>query len=164
MSEQRKNMLASIVVLLLVLLLGANVLYPTCQERSDNEGVLRFLSIAIPVVTGNLYLLLAYISRTKADTVRCALVILLGVLTTVSESNRADKVVQLLWSFNGTVTEKYRSTNHGARSIRIESSGEDAFEFVAEQFWDQVKVGDRVEKHKCSKYVLLNGRETQIVP
>ena len=75
-------------------------------------------------------------------------------------SDRNHTAERWRWVFTGVITDRYRSSNHGAYSVRVDGV---PYEFVAESFWQEVKVGDHVAKDGCSPEGRVNGHAILVV-
>jgi hypothetical protein len=58
------------------------------------------------------------------------------------------------WSFDEIVTDKFNSSNHGARTLSI---GGTDYEFFPADLWEKVEIGDTISKTSCSSDILLDG-------
>lgn len=103
---------------------------------------------------------------------RTWLTVLLGVLCGLlaaaclivsTELEHAGRHLQM--HVDGVVVARYRSNNHSAPAIDVLSGGERTkLEYVARDFWDAVKVDDRIEKSACGNEAKVNGKVVPIFP
>jgi hypothetical protein len=133
------------------------------QELNGIESVLSELPIPLAVIVCNIYVFTVFFKRTTANIVRCvALFIAFGVVC-IASSRRSDEVRQLKWTFDGSVVKKFKSNNHGAKTLEIKGVGGGNYEFVNDAFWEAAKPGDRIVKERYSAYAELNGEKRIII-
>jgi hypothetical protein len=69
------------------------------------------------------------------------------------------------WACDGAVVSKYRSHNHSAPALVVDSAaGPVTLDGVDAGLWETVHVGDRLVKQKLSEAGTLNGRPVRVVP
>ncbi|MGD9369410.1 MAG: hypothetical protein PVH87_27120, partial [Desulfobacteraceae bacterium] len=151
-------LLASMAVLFWMILT-----YPFGETSHDMEALLSQRAIPFAVILGNVYLFIAYFRRREADIVRCVIMVIAFGAVCMASSERSDQVRQLTWEFNGSVVRKYRSNNHGAKTLEIKGLGGGDYEFVEDSFWAAAQPGDRISKERYSPYAMLNGEKKAIV-
>lgn len=137
--------------------------YPFSETSQDIEAMLSQSAIPFAVILGNVYLFIAYIRRREADTVRCVIMVIAFGAVCMASSERGDQVRQLTWGFDGSIVRKYRSNNHGAKTLEIKGLGGGDYEFVEDSFWAAAQPGDRISKERYSPYALLNGEKKVFV-
>lgn len=70
---------------------------------------------------------------------------------------------RLLMECDGVVVEKYISDNHQRRRVVVKGAQEVVLENLSDDFWNRVKVGDRVRKSKRNPFVLVNGESVTML-
>ena len=146
----------------------ANLAYPVCADTLGISRGLGVLTIGAIVIAGNVFMFRGWWRRRRRTLVnqlewrdlRWFPVLLSGALCVMVASGREHRSERWRWTFDGLVTDKYRSTNHGAYSVRVDGR---AYEFVSKSFWKSIEVGDHVAKQACSPNVDMDGRTVAIV-
>jgi hypothetical protein len=121
------------------------------------------MAIAIATVLG---ILLVYVSvffsdRTPSKAFRAAILLLACALLLMSATLRQYEYRDLDWAFRGKVEEKYRSTNHDARTLVVTGV---RYESIDPAFWSDAHVGDEISKNPSSIMATLNGKRRRFVP
>ena len=137
--------------------------YPFRDSTAHVEPILVGHPIGFAVVMANVFLFIAYFRRTPANIIRCVGIIILTVVMCFAATGREHELEQVRWEFDGTVVRKYRSDNHGYKSIEIRGKPCGQYELVEDSFWAAVQPGDRVVKKAYSVHALLNGERRTIV-
>jgi hypothetical protein len=160
---------APVLSAMVLLALGVvNLSYPICGDALGVSLVLGPSTIGSIVFVGNVFMFHGWWkrrTRTAANKLewrdlRWFPVFLLGALCAMLADDREHKAARWQWTFDGVITDKYRSTNHGAYSVRIDGV---PYEYVSKSFWTSIDVGDHVVKNACSPQVRVGGQLTAII-
>lgn len=123
-----------------------SVYAPSCEFPLSIEKLIRNSIIYSGLAVVNLFILLTFFFRSKVNFICAFTVALFFTLSVFTSTQRGVQLDKLYWEFDGVVSKKYRSDNHGARTIKV--NGVD-YEYIAPDLWDSIKVGDRVRKNSC---------------
>ncbi|WKD50599.1 hypothetical protein [Microbulbifer spongiae] len=124
----------------------SSIYTPTCVISFPSEILIRKSIIYSALIVGNIFVLTMFFIRTKINFICTTFVLLFIVLSIFTSTQREFELERLHWKFDGVVSKKYRSDNHGARTIKV--NGVD-YEYIAPDLWDSINVGDRVSKNSC---------------
>lgn len=103
--------------------------------------------------------------RTKAILSMCLIPLLCLPTLATLQYNRDSYVQKLRLQIDGSVVEKYRSRNHAAPSLRIQSATGDVSELdgILTEAWKEISVGDQIQKTSWSESAVINGRPTHLI-
>lgn len=136
---------------------------PCSQQRAPSLRTVALYGVGLTLVL----LHMAQVRRTPKGgaVLKLILAVVVGGGAVMTASELEHGLKKKRWNMHGEVRAKYRSTNHGARTIVLAHEGSaDTYEGVAAPFWDRVVVGDRVSKPECLADGSLNGVPIRIVP
>lgn len=125
-----------------------NIYAPTCDLPLSVESLVRKSIIYSALIVGNIFVITTFFLRTKVNFICTSIVALFIVLSIFTSAQREFKLERLYWEIDGVVSKKYRSNNHGAKTITV--NGVD-YEYISPGLWDSINVGDRVKKLSCEK-------------
>lgn len=133
------------------------------DPHHSKQTLARLKAVALLLVAVNAYLVFG--RRTWVAWLQGSLGGVVAVLCVVMATMLEADSVRLQTRFDGVVVDRYRSENHGAAAVDVQSGNERVkLEYVASSFWDTVKLGDRVEKRTCGNDALLGGQVVRIFP
>ena len=70
---------------------------------------------------------------------------------------------RLVVECDGVVVDKYISDNHQRPRVVVKGAEEVILEEVSHEFWNRVKLGDKVKKSKKNPFVLVNGESVPML-
>jgi hypothetical protein len=141
-----------------VLLLGAPL-------RSWKSEVLIAVAGAVALVPTFVAYGNSYLGRKQGDWVALLVVpMILAVFMPLSV--RLTYASRVLWSCDGMIVQKYRSTNHNARTLHVRNvdGGEARLEGVDQRLWADARIGGDLRKFAPSAFGELDGRAMRVVP
>ncbi len=133
-----------------------NIYAPICSYSIADENLVLGVSIGVAVIAGNIFLFNAYFRKSRVNWACLILVFPFLVASVFTGRRRNFDLEQHYWDFEGIVSKKYLSSNHGARSIIVNDSD---YEYIALEFWNTVREGDLVAKKVCDTFVYVHGRK-----
>lgn len=93
------------------------------------------------------------------------LLLLLLVMVMMPWTVRVHYARRVAWVCDGTIISKYRSSNHNAPALEIQTpSGPVILDGVDESMWTDATVGDHLIKSRGTINGELNGRTVRVVP
>lgn len=135
---------------------------PYCSLSRIEEYALTGASIVLTlmVIAPNRYFVYAHsIGDTRTKYIALTLFLFICSLPVFSGAmGRHHDIGIQFWEFDGSVTKKYLSNNHSAKALTIDNS---IYEYMPNDLWNLVKVGDSISKHSCGNTVLINGNSVK---
>jgi len=78
---------------------------------------------------------------------------------------RVSYAQRVAWACDGTIVSKYRSDNHGAPTLAVQTAGHAVtLEGVEKSLWQKACIGERLVKPRGSAFGTLEGIDVRIVP
>lgn len=139
----------------------ANYVIPICLLSKQVEALFRVASYAIIFIL--ILPVMVYASSLGKSGKRYAPLMFFiffcsGPLIWLS-MYRQNAVEIAYWSFNGSITNKYLSSNHALESLTI---GGVNYENIPDAIWSHVKIGDTIVKKSCNNVIQINGGNIHI--
>ena len=130
-----------------------NIYAPKCEFSLLVEELVRKNTIYGAMLAGNIFILVMFFLRGKVSVVCTSVIVLLVFLSVFSSTQREFDLERLHWEFEGEVTKKYNSDNHGARTITVNKVD---YEYISYDLWDFIEVGYNVKKASCENMIIMS--------
>ena len=169
LSDTKRDMffLSSLLIIILLSIVLIWIFFlPMILVPKILDSFVTFSFIPVSIISLGIFGNIAYATqdcKKKNRWMTVGIITILAISCFFWGAYRVDARVKLEWECNGTIKEKYLSHSHAMRSMFIEGILAFRMEGIADSFYDQAKVGDRIVKKKWDQFALLNGQPVKIV-
>jgi ABC-type dipeptide/oligopeptide/nickel transport system permease component len=135
----------------------ANYNIPYCSLSLKTEGILTAASLLlIFIVVGPIAFYAHSLGKNGKKYIALVFFIFFSSAPTFWTAMSRNQAIQIqYWQFNDSVTKKYLSNNHAAKTLTI---GTTDYEFIPNHIWSLVKVGDTIKKQSCNSTIQINDK------
>ena len=153
---------AAVGIAVCVCLAYVNLSIPQCELSRGTEvalsaaSMLTFFIIMLPLV------LIGSIKRRKDKKYAAFVFAVFFIIapTVMIGVQRVTQTQRNYWRFEGAISDKYISNNHGSKSLVV--AGKE-YEFIPEEIWNEAEIGGKIRKDVCSN-IILNSTEFEFAP